>query len=478
MTARLFPWPWPWQALAWLFAAALIAFAMLGMLAARDARALEVVTNYSEPVQLEINKGSLIRLDRPAASVFIANPEIADIQVKSPTLVYVLGKKVGETTLYAVDAGDRILANLRIGVSHNLSALSRAIAEMLPGQSVTVQSIDGTLVLEGEVKSPSLAQDLRMLASRFVGPDEPILNRVKVDAPTQVNLRVRVAEVSRSVVKQFGVNWDGVFDTGSFVFGLATGNPVIAAGSFLTRQNDANSIFAGASPGNLDLNTLVDALADEGLITVLAEPNLTALSGETASFLAGGEFPIPVPQRQDTITIEFKKFGVQLAFTPIVLDSGRISLRVNPEVSQLTSTGSIKLGGFTVPALTTRRAETTVELGSGQSFAIAGLLQNSLDHDVSKFPGLGDLPVLGALFRSDTFKRDESELVILVTPYTVRPVGGPALATPADGYRPPSDIERILLGHNYGEPGKTPEEGAVLEGQGHRLAGDVGFMLE
>lgn len=466
------------QALAWLFAAALIALTLLGLLAAREARALEVIANHSEPVELEINKGSLVRLDRAATTVFIANPDIADVQVKSPTLIYVFGKRVGETTLYAVDAADNILANLRIGVSHNLSALTRAIGEMLPGADVSVQSIDGTLVLDGSVASPAMADDLRTLAGRFVAAGEPILNRVKVDAPIQVNLRVRVAEVSRSVVKEFGVNWDGVFDTGNFVFGLATGNPVIAAGAFLTRQGDADNFFIGGSPGHLDLNALVDALSDEGLLTVLAEPNLTALSGETASFLAGGEFPVPVPQDQDTITIEFKKFGVQLAFTPVVLDGGYISLRVSPEVSQLTSTGSIELGGFTVPALTTRRAETTVELASGQSFAIAGLLQNNLDHAVSKLPGLGDLPVLGALFRSDSFKRDESELVIIVTPYSVRPVSAPALVTPVDGYQPPNDIERILLGRNYGEPEEERGNGAVLDAPARRLAGDVGFMLE
>ena len=451
----------------------LLAVAAVWAATAGAARAVEVIHSNGTTLELELHKGSLVRLDEPAATLFIADPEIADIQVKSPTLIYVFGKKSGETTLYAVDSEDGILANLSVRVSHNIDRLAEIVGDVLPDAEIRFDSVGSTLLMSGTVETTSDAEEARRLASQFVADDDGFIMRIAVDAPNQVNLRVRVAEVSRSAIKQFGVNWDAAFSSGNFLIGLATGNPVVAGSAFITREAEANNLFGSVSTGSLDINGLVDALADEGMFSVLAEPNLTALSGETASFLAGDEFPIPVPQDQDTITIQFKKFGVHLSFTPVVLDGNRISLRVSPEVSQLTSTGAVELNSFVIPALTTRRADTMVELASGQSFAIAGLLQNNVDHDVSKFPGLGDLPIIGQLFRSDTFKRDESELVIIITPYIVRPVSAPALATPVDGMTPPNDLERILLGENIGTPdtvGLGPD-GATLEGS-------VGFILE
>jgi pilus assembly protein CpaC len=236
--------------------------------------------------------------------------------------------------------------------------------------------------------------------------------------------------------------------------------------------------FGSASNGSYDVNGLIDALADEGVLSILAEPNLTAMSGESGSFLAGGEFPIPVPQENSSITIEFKKFGVQLVFTPVILEGGRISLRVNPEVSELTTNGAININGFAIPALTTRRADTTVELGSGQSLAIAGLLKNNVSQDISKLPGLGDLPVLGQLFRSDTYRHNESELVIIITPYIVRPVSARQLALPTDGLIPPTDADRLLRGRNYGEASPDRNAATSSDEEDVSLAGPVGFMLE
>jgi pilus assembly protein CpaC len=304
-----------------------------------------------------------------------------------------------------------------------------------------------------------------------------------VSASTQVHLRVRVAEVSREVIKEFGINWESVFETGDLLFGFATGRPAFgAAGSIFRGPSQANGaapdlLFGSFTPGDSVVNTAIDALAQEGLVNILAEPNLTALSGETASFLAGGEFPIPVATDEDEITIEFKEFGIQLAFTPTVLSGNRISLRVRPEVSELSDDGAIEVNGLTIPALKTRRAETTVELGSGQSFAIGGLLSSDVQNAVSKTPGLGDLPVLGTLFRSTAFRRDETELVIIVTPYLVRPVDEPVLATPGDGYKAPNDIERILQGRLHSaqlHPGRGGPQGP----QGQRLTGPIGFVLE
>ena len=312
---------------------------------------------------------------------------------------------------------------------------------------VTASTVDGSIVLDGQVDNPVQAQELRELAERYLGDDETLLFRVRVAAPTQVNLRVRVAEVSRDVLKEFGINWEAIFQNGNFAFGLVSGRAVSdGLGNFLRSPTGANSAFGSWQSGDDFVNTALDALAEEGLVNVLAEPNLTALSGETASFLAGGEFPIPIDSDEDGLEIEFKEFGISLAFTPTVLSANRISLRVRPEVSDLSDKGAITINGLIIPALATRRAETTVELGSGQSFAIGGLLSTDIENAISKYPGLGDLPVLGALFRSTRFRSNETELVILVTPYLVRPVDEPVMALPTDGYRAPSDIERILDG--------------------------------
>ncbi len=272
--------------------------------------------------------------------------------------------------------------------------------------------------------------------------------------------------MNRSAVKQFGVNLLSHDATGGTLFNIGRGSPgtintvngkvdpATGLSSESIQDVTFNNLVGGTTLGlfgkilGLDVLGTLDLLQNDGVITTLAEPNLTALSGETASFLAGGEFPIPVSQSLGAVTIEYKQYGVGLAFTPIVLADGRISLRVRPEVSQLSDAGSVKLNGFTVPALTTRRAETTVELGSGQSFMIAGLLQNSNSNSIEKAPFLGDIPVLGSLFRSTKFQRDETELVIIVTPYLVKPVST-QLATPTDGYRAPDDVQRDFLGQNY-----------------------------
>ena len=447
-----------------------LALVVVVSLMAPPAAALEVVGSAGTALSLEVNKGRLVRLDAPAATVFIANPEIADIHVKSPRLIYLIGKAPGETTLFAVDEDETVLANLGIAVTHNLGRLRRAVNEMQPGAAIRVSSVDGTIVLDGTVKAASVAEDVRRLAVRFAGSEEAVISRIGIDAPTQVNLRVRVAEVSRDVDKQLGFNWSILGSLAGMSIGLTTTNSF--AGSVTQ-----HTLGTALGLGNWDFSTVVDALEEEGLVSILAEPNLTAMSGETASFLAGGEFPILVPDANGRVTIDFKKFGVSLAFTPTVIGRSRINLHVRPEVSQLSSTNAVNLNGFEVPSLVTRRAETTVELGSGQSFAIAGLLQNNVDHDISKFPGLGDIPVLGGLFRSDRFQRDESELVIIVTPYLVRPVSARKLAAPTDGFAPPHDVERFIVG---GSHRRNPEVGKPLTvGRGGRaLIGPVGYQLD
>jgi pilus assembly protein CpaC len=451
------------------------------------AAAAQVIAPATATLELDASKGRLVRLDRPATSVFVADPKIADIQVKSPTLVYVIGKAAGSTTLFAVGAHDEILLNTTVTVHHDIARLQEALHQLAPEAAIDVSSVDNSLVLNGTVFSAAEGEDVRRLAARFVPDPSQLVNKMQVDAPNQVNLRVRVTEMSRETIKAFGFNWENVFGSGNFLFGLATGNPVLAAGTvlpspntarqFLTRQNTTDSLTAGFSAGKVDLNALIDALDREGIVQVLAEPNLTALSGETASFLAGGEFPIPVPQNNNTVTIEFKKFGVSLSFLATIGAHGRINMRVKPEVSQLSTNGAIVMQGISVPSLTTRRAETTVELGSGQSFAIAGLLQNNVTHDLHKFPWLGDVPVLGALFRSDRFQRNESELVIIVTPYIVRPVSDKRMAGPTDGYVSPNDAERVIGGASY-RPQIVDQTRRPLARSGTTLLGPFGFDLD
>ena len=321
-----------------------------------------------------------------------------------------------------------MLVNLTIQVRHNLSTLNRTLRGLLPGNGVRVSTVGGAIVLSGSVQTAREAEDARRLARQFVSSDKKVINRLRISGPNQINLRVRIVEISRNVTRNIGINWDAAFSIGSnIVLGFATGGATTVGNVFppnfpiQTRVNGVNNGFIAHRGQRHNVNALIDALQTQGMVKTLAEPNLTTVSGETASFLAGGEFPVPVPQDGGVITVTFKKFGVGLSFTPTLLSGGRISLKVQPEVSQLSNAGAIQIQGINVPSLTTRRASTTVELASGQAFAIAGLLQNNFTKDLSKVPGIGDIPVLGKLFTSENFRRDETELVIIVTPYVVRP---------------------------------------------------------
>ncbi|MBO6505078.1 MAG: type II and III secretion system protein family protein [Kordiimonadaceae bacterium] len=435
-------------------------------------------------LSIEVNKGTLIRLDRPAAEVFIANPDIADVQVKSNRVIYIFGQAQGETSFYALDKDDRTIFSSNISVTRNLSALRTAYDRMLPGAPVRALMMGQLVVLEGNVSSPAEAAMAERLARDVLSTDR-VMNGINVLQPTQVNLRVRIAEVSRTVLKQLGVNWEGFYTGSNIGFGIANGRDVsnIIADpvtqlpiEIFNRPDVGNSLFGEIFTGGVDLNYAIDALDQEGFIKVLAEPNLTALTGQSANFLAGGEFPIPIPSR-DGLGIEYREFGVKLDFTPTVMSTGRISMHVRPEVSDLSSAGAIRVEGISVPSISTRRAETTVELGSGQSFAIAGLIENNVVQDANKFPGLGDIPIIGALFRSEEFRREETELLIVITPYIVRPVGDRQLALPTDGYRAPTDMQRF-----FGERRWADVEPGALENQdtrsGPSLKQRAGFKLD
>ena len=440
-------------------AMAALAIALGTVGAAAPAAAQPTAARPAETLNLSKGTGMLIRLSEPMSDVFVANETIADVQVRSPMQLYVFGKGEGETTIYATTKAGRVVYATNVRVAQNLGNINEVLHAAMPDSNITVTTVGQLAVMNGTVASPEDAAQAQALVTSLLNPgkkegdllDIVPVNRLKTATPLQVTLKVRIAEVNRSLLKSWGVNLLSSDPTGGFKFGIAKGSPSTSGGSpFQVANLTGVGATLGAATKFLGLNLLgsLDIAATDGFASILAEPNLTALSGETASFLAGGEFPIPVSQGNNAVTIEYKQYGVGLAFTPIVLSDGRISLRVRPEVSQLDDANGVTLNNFRVPALTTRRAETTVELGSGQSFMIAGLIQNSGQNSVNKAPFLGDLPILGALFRSTKFQRQETELVVIVTPYLTRPVSG-QLATPIDGYRVPNDIQRDFGGQTY-----------------------------
>ncbi len=426
------------------------------------------VVSPQQDIVLSIGRGELVNVPGTMADVFIANDSIADVQIKSQRQLYVFGKAGGETTVYASNARGDIVWSANIRVGSNIGSVDQMLALAMPEAQISVATMGtNTVLLTGTVAAPEDAAEAERLVAAFVGEDANVISRLKMATPLQVNLQVRFAEVSRSLVRTIGANLLSADSSSGFRFGVSNGrtgafpqySPGSAPGTALftgaTEASDGSSVvtaigngttFAGAGRFlGLDLLGALDLAERDGLVTTLSQPNLTALSGETADFLAGGEFPVPVSQGLGTTAIEYRKFGVSLAYTPVVLANGRISIRVKPEVSELSSQGAVTLNGFQVPALTIRRAETTIELGSGQSFMIAGLMSNNAQNSIDKAPGVGDLPILGNLFRSTEFRKGETELVIVVTPYLVKPVNANEIRLPTDGFNAASALESSLL---------------------------------
>lgn len=431
----------------------------------------------SAQVQLSTGEGQMIRLPSNVADVWTSNPTVADVYVSNPRQINLFGKEFGEATVIATAADGSVVYGANVRVSQNLPTINQVLKAAMPDADIRVMTIGQRAILTGTVASPEDAALAASLATAELNPGVDmskegamckicVLNRLKTATPLQVMLKVKIAEVNRSLLKQIGVNLLSSDPTNGFKFGIGQGAAKATSGPGSSPFGVNSLLTGGTTLGaagklfGLDIAGAIDLAAKDGLVSILAEPNLTALSGETASFLAGGEFPVPISQALGAVTIEYKQYGVGLAFTPIVLADGRISMRVRPEVSELSNEGAVKMNDFLVPALTTRRAETTVELGSGQSFMIAGLLRNTNTNDINKAPFLGDLPILGALFRSTSFRRSETELVIIVTPYLVRPTSG-QLALPTDGYRAPTDVQQMLEGQTYvGVSGSAPAASA------------------
>jgi len=403
-----------------------------------------------ERLLVDVGEAELLRLERPADAVFVADPEVADVQVSGPTTIIVFGVATGSTRLFALDETGATLTSRQIRVQHNVGELQSVIRERFPGNDVRITSAPRSLMVEGSARTPEDAAAIRATVRGTLAEGEELIDRLKVDMPTQVNLRVRVVEVSRSIDRTFDIDFSSLFDVGEVTFEVTSALLGVAA-----PQQAVDRVSA-----------VVEALDEQGLARTLAEPNLTALSGETATFLAGGEFPVPVAQDEDTITIEFRAFGISLAFTPTVLGRDRINLLVRPEVSRLSDNGAITTrDGLTIPALTVRRVETSVELGSGQSLAIGGLLQEQTRDLVQKFPGLGDVPVLGTLFTSTEYQNEQSELIVLVTPYVVRADRPQAFDSPLGRQAPATTLEALIL-EREGDPAS----------RARRLHGAAGFI--
>jgi pilus assembly protein CpaC len=422
-------------------------------------------TASSGELALMVSKGTLIRLNADAASVFVADPTIADVHVPSPRAVYVLGKRAGTTTLYALGADNKPLLQRTVVVSPDVDSLRAMVKTRFPDMDLKLDAGPGSLEVSGRAPNPAQADAVVQTITPYLADKQVLVNRMTVDRPVQVQLRVRITEVDRNVTQQLGINWQALSNaTGHFFGGIFSGRPITTLPT-----NNAYSLFGAFKTNASNIQVLIDALNQEGLMTVLAEPNLVALSGQSASFLAGGEFPIPVSQINGAISVDYKQFGVKLDFTPTVLSDHRISLKVRPEVSQIDTSASVTTGGITIPGLSVRRADTTVELASGQSFAIGGLLQSNTSDIVSQVPGLGSVPILGKLFSSTNYLNNKTELVIIVTPYIVEPTDPAKLRSPLDSLTSPSgDVE-------YGF--QRAAHGDVSSEQGQpRLVGAAGYV--
>jgi pilus assembly protein CpaC len=425
-------------------------------------------------VTVEAGSGRVLQLTGQAANLFVADPKVAEARPASATSVFVFGVAAGHTTIAAMDSAGHPIGVYEVTVlpsSATANQAGAAINRALPGDMVRARGAPEGVELSGRVSSPADAEHAAAMARSFLGDKQAVNNRLQVNEPIQVLLRVRIVEMSRTLTRDLGLNWQNLGGRigNSATIGLATAFPLANLTSGATAP-----VVLSASLAKTSVEAIVDALAQDQLVHILAEPNLTTISGEPASFLVGGEFPVPIAQEQGSISVSFKQYGISLAFVPTVIDGNRINMHVRPEISQLTDQGAVQLSegnaNIVIPALTVRRADTTVELGSGQSFAIAGLLSDAVTHTSNGVPFLGEVPYLGALFRSDSFKRQETELVILVTPFIVRPVSDPAtLRTGADGWTPPNDLERILL---------LRQSGRVAGTQVAHITGDVGFIVQ
>lgn len=441
-------------------------------IAPAQAETLKILSGKSQsPLQVPMNRAVVVESDTPFAELSIANPGIADIQTLSDRSIYVLGKVPGRTTLTILGPDGKLVSNVDVQVTPDLAEFKERLKEILPGEKIEVRTANDGIVLSGTVSSAQKLSRALELASRYA-PDR-VSNLMTVGGTQQVMLKVRFAEMQRSVAKSLSSSVSAKLTSGSGIVGGGYGGfPNLATGSAYD-----NGFGFSITRGSLELGVLLQALENKGVVRTLAEPNLTALSGQSADFLAGGEYPIPVLNNGD-ISIQYKPFGVELSFTPRVVDGDIINLEIAASVSSIDTANGYTSGTFSVSAFKRRSTSTTVEMRDGQSFAIAGLLQDDFNDLNGQIPWLGDVPVLGALFRSAEFERKQSELVIIVTPHLVSPVSGDALVLPTDRLKPPTESELFLYGKTSGGIAKVPTKGPAAEVAKQDFSGSYGYVME
>jgi pilus assembly protein CpaC len=441
---------------------------MIGVSLASDPRAdlnvpqVTASEAHSRFVALGIGKSIVIDLPRDIKDVLVADPKTANAVIRTARRAYLIGVAVGQTNVFFFDAEGKQIAGFDIAVTRDLNGVRAALRQLFPDGDIRIDGVADGVILSGSVSSPAEAQQAYDIASRLAGDGAKVVNGIVVRGRDQVMLKVTVAEVQRDIIKQLGIDLNGSIGTGTAVLNYATQNPFSSTGEPLSATN-----FAGKFPS---VTATLRAMDRAGVIRTLAEPNLTAISGESASFIAGGEFPIPAGLSCDTTksppvcqqSIDFKKFGVSLTFTPVVMSEGRISLRVLTEVSDLSSENAITISipgtaqTSTIPSIRVRRADTTVEIPSGGALAMAGMIQEQTRQQINGLPGLQQLPVLGTLFRSRDYINRQTELMVIITPYIVRAVSQKDLSRPDDGFADAADPSTILLGRLnriYGVPG-------------------------
>jgi pilus assembly protein CpaC len=434
---------------------------------------------------ISLPRGSSMAVDLPADArdVIVPNPLVAEAMLHSPRRITIIGLAPGETDAVVLDNAGRTILSLRIRVDAGVSALQDTLGRVMPGSNVHAEAVNDSVILTGTVFSPGEADRASQVARAFVSAPEKVINMMTIEGSDQITVRARIVEVQRTAVKQLGL------DATAVLASVGDGLTLTQAATFAVSGNQ----LGGGSLGYRDLagdgsslNASLRAFERAGLVRILAEPNITTANGESAEFLAGGEFPVPVGQEisesGNKVTIEFKPYGVRLAVRPIVLSPGRISLQLSTEVSELTSLGAFTLGGgaggsaLVIPGLSVRRASNTVELPSGGSLMIAGLLREDTRQNIDQLPGLGDLPVLGALFRSRDYLSGETELVIIVEAYVVSPTSPGRMQTPADGLRIANDAQTILFGQLDQHYGRRPD--AAVDSAGAGWSGPVGYVIE
>lgn len=444
-----------------------------------------------------LNRSELISANTDIAEVVVADPDVANVVVHGKRKVSVIGQRIGQTTLRMFDASHKLIRETDVSVTYDLPSVRQALREFLPNERIGVSMVNTRIALTGEVTSAASAASAIEIAEEFVRGklasdsqadtrkvsdgktnDSPVINLMKISTAQQVMLRIRIGEVQRNAVRNLGISLQALGDTSApnFLVGTGIGRLATAAtgttSAFrygaVTAGSDAFMNASIYTNGRNGIGAAIEALERDGLLKVLAEPTLTALSGEQAEFLAGGEFPIPIPQQQGQVTIQYKTFGVALKFIPYVLSKNRIRIQVQPEVSELSNQNQATVSGFVAPSIITRRASTTIELAPGESFMMAGLLRDNLSTTIDQLPGAGEIPVLGALFRSTAYQRQETELVIAVTPYLVDPIKDADIKLPTDDFRPATFFEGVLYG-------------AVASNRGAKdpsLEGATGFMTD